>query len=44
VRVSLANLPDEAYRRIGEAIVRIGAEYRDAFVAAGGTPERSGPG
>jgi aspartate 4-decarboxylase len=37
VRISLANLPDEDYRRIGESMRRVGAEYLDEYVAAGGT-------
>lgn len=36
IRVSLANLPDAAYERIGAAIARIGFEYVAEFVAAGG--------
>jgi aspartate 4-decarboxylase len=36
VRVSLANLPDDAYRRIGAAIRRIGAEYVAEYEAATG--------
>lgn len=36
IRVSLANLPDETYRRIGEAIRRIGAEYVTEYEAATG--------
>jgi aspartate 4-decarboxylase len=36
VRVSLANLPDDAYRRIGQAIRRIGAEYVAEYEAATG--------
>jgi aspartate 4-decarboxylase len=36
VRVSLANLPDAAYERIGQAIKRIVAEYVAEFLAAGG--------
>ena len=36
IRVSLANLPDEAYERIGAAIARIGFEYVAEFVEAGG--------
>ena len=36
IRVSLANLPDEAYQQIGAAIARVGAQYVAEFVAAGG--------
>lgn len=36
IRVSLANLPDEMYRRIGQAISRIGAEYVAEYEAATG--------
>lgn len=36
VRVSLANLDDEAYEQIGVAIAAVGAEYVAEFVAAGG--------
>lgn len=36
VRVSLANLDAEAYRRIGEALRRVGEEYVAEFVEAGG--------
>lgn len=36
VRVSLANLPDETYRRIGEALARIGAEYLAEYRVATG--------
>jgi aspartate 4-decarboxylase len=37
VRVSLANLDDDAYRRIGQAVRRVGAQYVAEFAAAGGT-------
>jgi aspartate 4-decarboxylase len=37
IRVSLANLDDEAYERIGRAIARIAYDYLDEFEAAGGT-------
>jgi len=36
IRISLANLADDAYERIGAAIARIGFEYVAEFVAAGG--------
>jgi len=39
IRVSLANLPDESYQRIGEAIARIGREYIEEYLYAGGLLE-----
>lgn len=38
VRVSLANLGEHDYERVGRAIRRVAHEYLDEFVAAGGTP------
>ena len=39
VRVSLANLDADAYRRIGEALRRVGEEYVAEFLEAGGVIE-----
>jgi aspartate 4-decarboxylase len=39
LRVSLANLPDEAYEDIGRGVRTIARGYRDAFEASKGTPK-----
>ena len=41
MRVSLANLPDEAYEDIGRGVRAIARGYRDAFEASKGTPGKS---
>jgi aspartate 4-decarboxylase len=34
LRVSLANLPDEAYQEIGRGVRTVARSYRDAFEAS----------
>jgi aspartate 4-decarboxylase len=38
LRVSLANLPDEAYERIGRGVRLIARGYRDMYEAANRVP------
>lgn len=40
LRVSLANLPDEAYEDIGRGVRAIARGYRDAFEASKTAPKK----